>query len=272
MKWSTIVVHQFNKALNVFKLNISDTGASIELLCQNNFSMARYGDGELNIMMGGDIHFQPYNSELAGRLKEILRSYDEQSALKIGVPLAINTTAGYNKTAKDFWEMNLSSGRMHWFRYCGLRKKFINASLTRCYIDYEEKEQSLLWFQQIQALWRNKKVLVVEGAASRMGVQNNLFDNTASVNRIITKSSDAWIVYAWILETTLKVAKNYDLILVSLGPTATVLAADVSKHGYRILDIGHISLEYDEYQNDGLGVNQNDCKIKYQNQIIEQIF
>lgn len=271
MRWSTILVHHLNKALNILKLNIAGTDESISLLSKNNFSMARYGDGELNIMMGGDIHFQPFNDDLSKRLKEILISYDDQSVLKIGVPLAINTTVGYNKNAKDFWDMNLSSGRMHWFRFCGLRKKFLNASLTRCFMDYEQKDKSLIWFQQIKELWCDSKILVIEGEIAKIGVGNNLFDNVFSIDRLITKSSDAWSVYSRILVKTLEIAKNYDLILVSLGPTATVLAADISKHGHRILDIGHISLEYNEYLNENVKEDDKNRDNRYNNQIIEKI-
>lgn len=85
-----------------FKVNILDIEASTDLLLNNNLSISRYGDGELNIMNGGNIHFQPFNRDLAVRLKDILSSCDDKSTLRIGVPLAINTTLGYNKRAKEF--------------------------------------------------------------------------------------------------------------------------------------------------------------------------
>ena len=272
MKFTTILVYKFNKLLNLFlKVNILDTEESIDLLLNNNFSISRYGDGELNIMMGGEIHFQPFNKELAIRLKEILTKYDDKSLLKIGVPLAINNTLGYHKIAKEFWKMNMNTGRMYWFYFCGTRKIFVNASLTRCYIDYEEKEKSLTWFTKIKILWADKKVLVVEGDSAKLGFNNNLFANTISVSRIVTKSFDAWSVYEEILKATLEVARDYDLILVSLGPTATVLATDVSQKGYRILDIGHINLEYNKFlQNQFLHEKKHD--INYEFQIIKRIF
>ena len=34
------------------------------------------------------------------------------------------------------------------------------------------------------------------------------------------------------------------LILIALGPTATVLAYDLSKFGYWAIDIGHVDMEY----------------------------
>ena len=35
------------------------------------------------------------------------------------------------------------------------------------------------------------------------------------------------------------------LILIALGPTATILAYDLYKLGYRAIDIGHIDIEYE---------------------------
>ena len=35
------------------------------------------------------------------------------------------------------------------------------------------------------------------------------------------------------------------LILIALGPTATVLAYDLSKQGYQAIDIGHLDVEYE---------------------------
>lgn len=42
-----------------------------------------------------------------------------------------------------------------------------------------------------------------------------------------------------------KEPKKSKLILIALGPTATVLAYDLSSYGYQTLDIGHIDVEYE---------------------------
>lgn len=272
MKLTTLLVYRFNRLLNIFfKVNILSTEKSIDLLLDNEFSLSRYGDGELNIMMGGSIHFQPFNKELSNRLREVLIGYDDKSSLKIGVPLAINSTKGYNQFATEFWEMNMNTGRMHWLWFCGIRKKFLNASLTRCYIDYEAKNKSIVWFEKLKKLWIDKNILIIEGEGTKLGFENDLFVNTNSLKRIITKSNDAWSVYKKILDATLKIANNFDLILVSLGPTATVLAADIAKKGYRIVDIGHINLEYNQFSHNN-NYKEKGEEINYEEQIINRIF
>ena len=49
------------------------------------------------------------------------------------------------------------------------------------------------------------------------------------------------------------------LILIALGPTATVLAYDLSKAGYQAIDIGHIDIEYEWF----LQGAKNKCPVKY---------
>jgi len=271
MKITTTLVYKFNRLLKyISSLNIMDTSKSIDFLLNNNCSLARYGDGELNIMMGGDIHFQKYDIGLSERLKKILVSSDN-SYLEIGIPLAINTVKGYRKEVQDFWNMNMDTGRVHWIRFCGRKRSFLNASLTRCYIDYEEKNMSRLWFKSLTKLWERKNILIVEGQNSKLGVNNSLFSNANNINRIICPSENAWSAYESIILAVLKSAKNYDLILASLGPTATVLADDVSRKGYRIVDIGHLNLEYNKFIEEGGLDNLNRTIINesmYKEQII----
>lgn len=254
MKISTHIVYIFNRLLNkLFKLKILDTDASIDVLNKKKFSLARFGDGELNIMMGGDIHFQKYDPELSLRLKFLIKN-NQNKMLMIGIPLAINNVSGYKKEVKEFWRMNMDTGRMHWMKWCGLKRQFLNASLTRCYIDYEDKAKSKIWFERLISLWEGEKILIVEGSESKLGVGNALFSKAMEIKRILTPANNAWEKYDTILKETLKEAANFDLILASIGPTATILAEDVSKQGFRIIDIGHLNLEYNKYLEDNLEI------------------
>ena len=77
-----------------------------------------------------------------------------------------------------------------------------------------------------------------------MGVGNDLLSNALSVERVIAPSENAFLVYDVILSAVRKYGKG-KLILAALGPTATVLAYDLAREGYWILDIGHLDLEYE---------------------------
>ena len=79
---------------------------------------------------------------------------------------------------------------------------------------------------------------------SRLGVGNNLFDNAKSIKRIICPSLNSFKVYNKILKSVKKL-KDKRLILIALGPTATILAFDLSILGYQAIDIGHVDIEYE---------------------------
>ena len=88
--------------------------------------------------------------------------------------------------------------------------------------------------------------MLIEGAQSRLGVGNDLFANCASMERILCPPENAYTQYNAILQETKKVAET-KLILISLGPAAKILAYDLFKLGYRVIDIGHIDMEYEMF-------------------------
>ena len=57
---------------------------------------------------------------------------------------------------------------------------------------------------------------------------------------------NAFNVYEKII-ASVKHFDNNVLILIALGPTATLLAYDLHKLNYQVVDIGHIDIEYELY-------------------------
>ena len=72
----------------------------------------------------------------------------------------------------------------------------------------------------------------------------NVVNNSKSIKRIICPSKHAFRLYDKILKAILTVDKNY-LVLISLGPTASVLASDLSSLGYQAVDVGHADIQYE---------------------------
>jgi glycosyltransferase family protein len=95
-------------------------------------------------------------------------------------------------------------------------------------------------------IWEGRKVLLVEGEKSRLGVGNNLFALATSVERILAPMHHAFDKYDELVSEIIKHDKT-KLILIALGPTATVMAADLADLGYQALDIGNIDIEYEWY-------------------------
>ena len=96
----------------------------------------------------------------------------------------------------------------------------------------------------MKKIWDKKDVVIIEGEQSRLGIGNDLFDNMKSIQRIICPSENAFEIYDKIYNEALKIDKN-KLVLLALGPTATVLAYDLFKAGYQAIDIGHVDIEYE---------------------------
>src|SRR5205085_1536863 len=94
--------------------------------------------------------------------------------------------------------------------------------------------------------WDDKQVVLIEGSKSRLGVGNNMFKNAASLSRILGPAENAYSRHNEILAAAKKADKG-KLILLSLGPAAKVLAYDLFKAGYRVVDICHVDMEYEMY-------------------------
>ena len=72
---------------------------------------------------------------------------------------------------------------------------------------------------------------------------------------------NAFDKYDQILKTCLEFSKD-KLVVIALGPTATVLAYDLGVKGYQALDLGHIDIEYEWY------LRNVDRKIPIQNKYV----
>ena len=77
-----------------------------------------------------------------------------------------------------------------------------------------------------------------------MGSEMCIRDSAKSVNYIYGPKAHAFRDYDRLLAEA-KAQPKDRLMIVVLGPTATVLAYDLAKAGYQALDIGHLGKAYD---------------------------
>lgn len=95
-----------------------------------------------------------------------------------------------------------------------------------------------LWRQ----VWAGKSLCVVTGTGSRFVPIAELFDSAATVSCADAPPIDAYRHVDELERRLLRLPA--DIIALSLGPTATVLAARLARHGRRAIDIGHITSSY----------------------------
>lgn len=225
-------------------LNILDIEQSLKKIKDEKKSIARFGDGELDLIIGKNLKFQEHNPKLAKRLEEILKS--DQDFCMIGIPDVINGFYNLTEESEAFWIKNMERTRDIWLQYVNKDKEYCTANLTRLYIRYKDKSNCGIYFTMMKEIWKDRDVLICEGEQTRVGIGNDLLDGAKSVKRVICPAEDAFEKYDEILKTLKKESKE-TLIIIALGPTATVLAYDLAKEGYQALDMGHFDIEYEWY-------------------------
>jgi glycosyltransferase family protein len=240
-------------------MSINDT---IDSIIVNNLSVIRFGDGEIYLIDGMDLGFQKKSSELASRLEEIIKI--NTPGLLICIPNIWSRLENYVSYAYKFNMHHLFRCGHVWRKLLSYEQTYGDTNMTRHYLAYKDKTKSGETFKKLFLIWNDKDVVLVEGEKSRLGVGNDMFDNTRSLSRVLCPSENAFAKYNDIKNVILKIDKN-KLILVSLGPTAKLLAYDLFISGYRVIDIGHIDMEYEMFLRGE--IEQVKVKYKYFNEI-----
>lgn len=240
-----------------YRLSIMTSEETVRRILKTNCSIARFGDGEFEMMLQPeqDLGFQHSNAKLSERMVGVLASQNEN--LLICVPYTLNSLRGRTKHSRMFWYFWGERNNQHHRIVDLIRRKndkytFGDSQITRPYIAYRKPVHAERIFPMLKQIWDGKDLLFIEGEKTRLGVGNDLFSNAKSVKRILCPATDAFSCYDEIVSTVQKIW-NGELILLALGPTATVLAADFADRGMRAMDMGHVDIEYEWFINGAKG-------------------
>lgn len=234
-----------------YRLRIMSPERTLRYIAKHKCSIARYGDGEFDHILDlKDEGFQIRSKELTQKLADVLDNKDNR--LLLCIPRCFNTIQGCNDHAGSFW--------IEWGRkdnhhqkivalirtHAGRDYLFGDSQITRPYIDWVDSKRADRTFPMLKALWKKRDILIVEGEQTRLGVGNDLFAGASSIKRILAPAIGAFERYDEIKNTILEHYRG-ELIIIALGPTATVLAADFATMDMQALDIGNIDIEYEWY-------------------------
>ena len=241
---------------------VKSTEETLAYLLHNKCSMSRLGDGEFMLIFGHSIRYQKSNKELSRKLIEILHSNIPNHI--VCVSDVFGDMKERNEENKKYWTNHLMIHRHQYYSVMDMKKVYFNTSASRVYKLLEDKSLAAPRFEMWKELWNERDVVFVEGEKTRMGVGNALFDNAKSIRRILGPAENAYSVWERIFEETKKIEKSA-LIILALGPTATVLSYELAKEGYQALDLGHIDIEYEWFLRE-----RDNCVItgKYTNEVI----
>lgn len=219
----------------------------VEYVLANRASICRFGDGELGVILGRTLGFQMQDRCLGERLRRVLRA--DINGLLTCIPDTFERLDCYNTVEQNFWKAHHYYNRKSWMRLLIPGKRYGNTFLSRFYSMEFDRTLSAARLEILRKLWNGRDVIFIEGKDTKLGSGNDLFDNAKSIRRVICPSKDAFSKYSRILSAVKSINRDENnLFILALGPTATVLAAEMHTSGLQALDLGHIDIEYEWFR------------------------
>lgn len=248
------IIRQYNKFIAIplvrrklKDIKILDSMSSVQYIIDNRCSVSRYGDGEFDVIMGGSEGYTRPDVKLAASLKHVLTSTDAPNHI-VGIPLPLKGISGLRPLSRDFWGFFVKNNIDKILPLLSKDRTYIDTQLSRFYIAYTDKSNCAKHVELLKKLWDGRDVIIVEGTQSRTGVGNDLYDNVKSLKRILGPAKDAFDVYDKMLNAITSNVSKEQLILMSYGPCATILAYDLAKLGFQAIDLGHLDIEYEWFR------------------------
>ncbi len=210
---------------------------TLDTIRRDRMSFARFGDGEFLLISDYERHlrFQRNSPSLQDDLAEVLSV--PSSNLLVGLP---------DRSQSLHWERVWPRV---WPRIEPLIPRgttFGNADVSRRFcFELHGQDGVQAW----RRIWNDRDVTLVYGAGSRFSAISELFDGVKSIQRIESKPTNAYSDLDR-LETEIR-KSDPDIVLIALGPAATVLSKRLSESGIQALDIGHLSSSYAEHFSGG---------------------
>lgn len=224
------------------KYKIMSIEETIRDIVTNNKSISRFGDGEFLLLLGvQDLKFQNQSAEISAKLLEVLRNRNPH--FLVAIPDSLRSRKKHKRFARVYWLLFINTHGKTLRKLLDKNYYYGNANMTRLYVGSSNQHNAPKYFEIVKKIWANKEVLIVEGELSRLGVGNDLFSNAKSIQRLICPTKNAFEKYEDIKTNAIKFGAG-KLILVALGPTATILCSDLCSEGLWTVDIGHIDVEY----------------------------
>lgn len=225
--------------------NVKSAEDLLHLIIGNKSSLCRFGDGEFEIIRGKErLWYQNVDAKLSIRLKEILQSNENNIIIAIANNFG-NLDCYTEESANAIRQYLYGNTRKEIVNLLNKKRIYYDAYVSRPYIMYKDKTHANKVFNLLKKIWHKRNILIVEGYLSKMGVGNHLFSGANKIRRILCPETNAFNQYDAILSCIKKWVTEDELVLISLGPTATVLAYDLAKNNIQALDIGQIDNEYE---------------------------
>lgn len=196
-------------------------------------SIARYGDGEFNLVRGGNCVSQRKVPGIQIELQNILKSHDEN--LLVAIPRLDKR----------------SPKNVNWVKCCSHYGSYLHHGKTY-YSAFITRPDSAPWiatdeyYGMIESLWADQNITMVYGSQRSLSVD---FPPMKSAKTITVVQTDYAHTYPRInaIERQIRRAGNKTVLLMC-GPTATCLAARLAGE-FHAIDLGHIGMWWRAHEN-----------------------
>lgn len=199
----------------------------------HGMSIARYGDGEFNLVRGGNCVSQRKVPGIQTELQSILKSKDPN--LLVAIP---------RLDARSPKNVNWMKCCSHYGSYLSPTKQYYSAFITRPdsapWIATDE------YYGMIESLWADQNITMVYGSQRSLSVD---FPPMKSAKSITVVEADYAHTYPKIdaIERQVRHAGNKRVLLMC-GPSATCLAARLAGD-FHAIDLGHIGMWWRAHEN-----------------------
>ena len=241
-----IIYEMPDKLSLINKPKIKNFSETVDELVNSNLSIIRFGDGEIILMRGGDIGFQSNDEVLGLRLKEILQSNNSDILIGINYHYYYADLRDFHEYPKYVYRTFISDIRNYLSTIINFDTQYYSAGITSPYqmfknYDFEQH------YDKLMSIWRGKDIAIICGNKSFENIKYNIFDCASFIEYQYCPFSNAFTNYENIFNRALGVDKS-KVIITILGPTAKLLTFDLVKAGYRVLDLGHLAKDFDDYK------------------------
>ena len=227
---------------------ILDVPTCIDELLASGKSLCRLGDGECKLIKGIPLDFQECDERLAQKLLQILS--EPQTDCYVGLPryywyIRDDIERNSNPYHKRYYTFNIPPFRKFFAEHCDESKTYVDACLGG-YMSNKSLEFCAERFKKLKMLFNGRKVLVVAGETVFKNITHDFFDGATQKELLLAPRINAWRHFDEIFNKILTYPEDMIVALI-LGPTATVLAYELSKRGRIAYDIGHLPKDYDAF-------------------------
>ena len=240
------------KVPNKLSLNILSPKETLDILKNSNKSLIRFSDGEIQLMLGLNIGYQKYSSQLKKDLIEILKDNDKR--LLIGLHGFVNKTDNY---------INLVGGRSGAVKNIKiLLPYFINKNIiygdTLTFYTYTKEND----YHKVLDLIEGKDVLLITNKQlSDEILKKNIFSSVNSINCFCVPSQNSYEFLINNLNNILFELNNYSnvsniRILLGGGPGSKIIGYKLMKKGYICYDVGNWLTAVSGIKNLGLSISE----------------